>query len=91
MIDARGVIAAAADHEAGAGRYAFSAIVAPGTYTLRAGAIDPLGRQGSVERPFDARITVAEGVSLSDLILAPPPARPGDALEPFIDRISAPG
>ena len=39
--------------------------------------------------PFDARITVAEGVSLSDLILAPPPARPGDALEPFIDRISA--
>jgi VWFA-related protein len=89
LIDARGVIAAAADREVVAGRYAFSAMVAPGTYTLRAGAIDPLGRQGSVERPFTARITVAEGVSLSDLILAPPPARPGDALEPFIDRISA--
>ncbi len=63
LIDARGVIAATAAQEAGAGRYAFSAIVAPGTYTLRAGAIDPLGRQGSVERPFNARITVAEGVS----------------------------
>jgi VWFA-related protein len=90
LIDTRGVIAAAADHEAGAGRYAFSAIVAPGSYTLRAGAIDPFGRQGSVERPFDARITVAEGVRLSDLILAPPPARPGDALEPYVDRVSAP-
>jgi VWFA-related protein len=89
LIDARGVIAATAAHEAGAGRYAFSATVAPGPYTLRAAAIDPLGRQGSVERPFDARLTVAEGVRFSDLILAPPPARPGDALEPFIDRISA--
>lgn len=88
LIDARGVIAAAADHEAAAGRYAFSAIVAPGTYTLRAGAIDPLGRQGSVERAFDARLTVAEGVRVSDLILALP-ARPGDPLEPYIDRVSA--
>ncbi|MDO8680317.1 MAG: VWA domain-containing protein [Acidobacteriota bacterium] len=87
LIDARGVIATTAAREAGAGRYAFSAIVAPGLYTLRAGAIDPLGRQGSVERPFDARVTVAERVSLSDLILAPLPARPGDALEPFVDRV----
>ena len=89
VIDARGVIAATAAREVGAGRYAFSAIVAPGTYTLRAGAIDPLGRQGSVERPFDARMTAAEGVRVSDLILAPPPARPGDALEPYVDRVSA--
>ena len=88
LIDSRGVIAATAGHEAGAGRYAFSAVVAPGLYTLRAGAIDPFGRQGSVERPFDARVTVAERVSLSDLILAPLPARPGDALEPFIDRVT---
>jgi len=88
LIDSRGVIAATAGHEARGGRYAFSAVVAPGMYTLRAGAIDPLGRQGSVERPFDARVTVAERVSLSDLILAPLPARPGDALEPFIDRVS---
>lgn len=88
LIDARGVIAATAGREAGTGRYAFSAIVAPGPYTLRAGAIDSLGRQGSVERPFDARTTVAEGVSLSDLILAPLPAQPGDALEPFVDRVS---
>lgn len=89
LIDARGVIAAAADHEAPAGRFAFSAIVAPGTYTLRAAAIDPLGRQGSVERLFDARIAVAEGVRLSDLILAPPQPRSGDALEPYVDRVSA--
>lgn len=89
LIDARGVIAATAAQAAGAGRFAFSAIVAPGIYTLRVGAIDPLGRQGSVERPFDARISAAEGVRFSDLFLAPLPARPGDALEPYVDRVSA--
>ena len=88
LIDSRGMIAATAGHESGAGRYAFSTVVAPGLYTLRAAAIDPLGRQGSVERPFDARVTVADRVSLSDLILAPLPARPEDALEPFIDRVT---
>jgi VWFA-related protein len=88
LIDARGVIAASAGREVDAGRYAFSAVVPPGKYTLRAGAIDPLGRHGSVERPFDARIAVIEGVRVSDLILAPMPSRPGDALEPLIDRVS---
>ena len=88
LIDGRGVIAATARQEAAGGRYAFSAVVAPGTYTLRAGAIDSLGRQGSVERPFDVRSLVAEGISISDLILAPPPANAGDALKPFVDRVS---
>jgi hypothetical protein len=60
----------------------------PGPYTLRVAAIDPVGRQGSVERPFDARVVVAEGVRVSDLILAPPPARPDDRLEPSIDRLT---
>ena len=88
LIDARGVITATARHEAGGGRYAFSAVVPPGTYTLRAGAIDALGRHGSVERPFDLRPIVFDGISVSDLILAPPPLNAGDALEPFVDRVS---
>jgi VWFA-related protein len=90
LIDERGVIAATAGREVEAGRYAFSAVVPEGKYVLRVGAIDPLGRQGSVERPFVARLAVAEGVRVSDLILAPVPAQPGDALEPLIDGVSGP-
>lgn len=89
LIDARGVIAATAAREIETGRYAFSAVVPPGPYTLRVGAIDPLGRQGSVERPFDARIALVQGVRVSDLILAPLPDRAGDPLEPVIDRVSS--
>jgi hypothetical protein len=89
LIDARGVIAATAGREA-VGRYAFSAVVPPGRYTLRVGAIDPLGRQGSVERSFDARITVADGVRVSDLILAPVPSQADEPLEPVIDRVTSP-
>jgi VWFA-related protein len=89
LIDARGVIAATAGREA-AGRYAFSAVVPPGRYTLRVGAIDPLGRQGSVERSFDAHITLADGVRVSDLILAPVPSQPDAPLEPVIDRVTSP-
>lgn len=88
LIDARGVIAATAGHESPTGRYAFSAAVPEGGYTLRVGALDSLGRQGSVERPFEARLTESRGVRVSDLMLAPPPARPRDPLEPLVDRVS---
>jgi VWFA-related protein len=90
LIDARGVIAATASREAGGGHYAFSTVVPPGSYTLRVAAIDPLGRHGSVERPFVARVTAAGGVRISDLILAPVPPRPNDPLQPFVDRVSGP-
>lgn len=87
LIDERGVIAATAAREIETGHYAFSAVVPPGRYTLRAAAIDSFGRQGSVERPFEARLTMAGGVRISDLMLAGGTAGPGEALEPLIDRV----
>ena len=56
LIDPAGVIAATAAQESRAGQYAFSAVVPEGRYTLRAAAIDAMGRQGSVERDFLARL-----------------------------------
>ena len=88
LIDSAGVIAATATHQAREGRYSFSAVVPPGTYVLRAAAIDPLGRQGSVERAFRVQPGAANQLHVGDLMLAPPPASPSDPLEPFIDRVS---
>ena len=88
LIDSAGVIAATAAHQAREGRYSFSAVVPPGTYVLRAAAIDPLGRQGSVERAFRVQPGAANQLHVGDLMLAPPPASPNDPLEPFIDRVS---
>ena len=89
LIDGRGVIAATEVRDAASGRHAFSAVVPAGPYILRVGAIDPLGRQGSVERIFDGRLLEVEGVRLSDLILAPAPSRPADPLQPLIDRVTS--
>ena len=88
LIDGAGVIAATAAHQAQRGRYSFSAVVPSGTYVLRAAAIDPLGRQGSVERAFRVRPGAANQLHVGDLMLAPPPATQKDPLEPFIDRVS---
>ena len=87
LVDAGGVIAATAVHDAADGRYSFSATVPAGGYTVRVGAIDALGRNGSVERPFEARVVAARGVRVSDLMLAPPPVAPRDPLQPRVDRI----
>ena len=88
LVDDAGVIAATAAQQAHDGRYSFSAAVAPGTYVLRAAAIDPLGRQGSVERAFRVIAGAANEVHVGDLMLAPPPAAAGGRLEPFVDRVS---
>ena len=88
LIDSAGVIAATAAHQARDGRYSFSAVVPPGADVLRAAAIDPLGRQGSVERAFRVQPGAANQLHVGDLMLAPPPASPKDPLEPFIDRVS---
>ena len=88
LIDGAGVIAASAAHQAREGRYSFSAVVRPGTYVLRAAAIDPLGRQGSVERAFRVQPAAANQLHVGDLMLAPPPSSPRDPLDPFIDRVS---
>jgi VWFA-related protein len=89
LIDERGVIAATSAHAADAGTYAFSAVVPPGHYLLRAAAVDAFGRQGSVERTFSAQIPAKDGVRVSDLILAHVPARPDAPLQPVIDRAPA--
>lgn len=86
LIDAAGVISAAATHETTDGRYAFSSVVPEGRYTLRAAAIDAMGRQGSVERAFDARLEGTSELRVGDLMLAPAPATPSALLVPIVDR-----
>jgi len=88
LVDGAGVIAATATHQARDGRYSFSAVVPAGTYTLRAAAIDPFGRQGSVERMFRVQPAAANELHLGDLMLAAPPASANDPLEPFVDRVT---
>jgi VWFA-related protein len=88
LVDSAGVIAATATQQTRDGRYSFSAAVAPGTYVLRAAAVDALGRQGSVERAFRVAAGAANAVHVGDLMLAPPPIAAGDPLEPFVDRVS---
>ena len=88
LVDGASVIAATATHQARDGRYSFSALVAAGTYTLRAAAIDPFGRQGTVQRMFRVESAADNELHLGDLMLAAPPASATDPLEPFIDRVS---
>jgi VWFA-related protein len=86
LIDAAGVIAATATIESPSGQYAFSCVVPEGRYTLRAAAIDPLGRQGSVERVFSARLGGTARLRVADLMLAPVPMTPAAPLSPIVDR-----
>jgi len=88
LIDGAGVIAATATIESASGRYAFSCVVPEGRYTLRAAAIDPLGRQGSVERVFSARLGGSTRLRVADLMLAPLPGTPAAPLSPIVDHAS---
>ena len=88
LVDAGGVIAATATIESPSGRYAFSCVVPEGRYTLRAAAIDPLGRQGSVQRVFPARLGGTTRLRVADLMLAPVPGTPAAPLSPIVDRAS---
>ena len=85
LLDTQNVIAASATHVAASGRHAFSAIVPPGDYTLKVAGIDPLGRRGSVERGFEARLGAAGQLRVSDLLVAAAPASPEDPLHPAVD------
>ncbi|HEX4912738.1 MAG TPA: VWA domain-containing protein [Vicinamibacterales bacterium] len=88
LIDGNGVIAATATHQSREGRYSFSTVVPAGTYELRAAAIDPLGRQGSVARAFRVQPGAANELHVGDLMLAPLPAAANAPLEPFVDRVT---
>lgn len=85
LLDARNVVAASATEVAPYGRHAFSMVVPPGDYTLKVAGIDPLGRKGSVERGFEARLVQVGAVRVSDLLVASAPASPDDPLQPTID------
>jgi hypothetical protein len=89
LIDGKGVIVSSAAHPAPGGRHAFSAVLPAGEYTLRAAAIDSLGRRGLVVRPFVAAVRSHDGVRISDVIVAPQPASAGAALDPVVDGLRA--
>ena len=55
----------------------------PGEYTLRIAAVDDTGRGGSVHHSINARYTKGpSGITISDLILVPQPASPGETPRP---------
>ncbi|MGQ0736129.1 MAG: VWA domain-containing protein, partial [Acidobacteriota bacterium] len=90
LTDGAGVIAASGAHQTPAGRHAFSTVVPAGSYTLRVGGIDPLGRRGLVQRSFAAAVDRLSAVRVSDLILAPVPVPATAVLQPLVDRVTDP-
>lgn len=86
LVDERNVIAASGVHRSESGSYAFSAVVPPGNYTLKVAAIDRLGRRGSAQRPFVARLAGAGGLQVSDLLLGEVPDPPEAPVRPVVDR-----
>ena len=87
LVDTRGVIVASGALRSETGRHAFTTRVGAGSYTLRVGGIDALGRRGLVERTFTAAVRQQGGVQISDLILAPVPSGPDAPLHPVVDRV----
>jgi VWFA-related protein len=90
LVDSRGIVVASGAHRVSDGRRAFTTRIAPGNYTLRVGGIDPLGRRGVVQRSFRAALSLKEGISVSDLIVARGAAPPGLPLDPIVDRVNDP-
>jgi VWFA-related protein len=89
IVDEGGVVATSATHHSDSGTYAFEAALHEGRYTLRAAAIDPAGRAGSLEHPLDIRLPTAGAVRISDLMLAEKPAASGAPLRSIVDRTSS--
>jgi VWFA-related protein len=87
LVNDAGVIAASGSDPAPEGRFSHAVSVAPGRYTLKVAAIDATGRQGSVERAFDARLHGAGSLGISDLTLTD--SEPGHALRPIVARANA--
>jgi VWFA-related protein len=86
LVDGKGIVASSGAHRVADGHRAFSTRVPPGSYTLRVGGIDPLGRRGVVQRTFRALLPTFSGVRMSDLMVAPVPAAPQTPLDPIVDR-----
>ena len=54
--------------------FAGAVVLDPGVYSLTVAAVDDEGRRATVEHGFEARVTSAGQLRLSDLMLAEPPA-----------------
>ncbi len=83
------VIVASGAGTAEHGRFALSALVPAGRYTVKVAAIDGLGRRGSVARSVVAGLRAIDGIEVSDLMLAEPPRAAGDPLRPIVERTKA--
>jgi VWFA-related protein len=87
VINDAGVIASSGSDPAVEGRFTQVVSLPPGRYSLRVGAIDSTGRQGSVERVVDARLIGADGIGLSDLTITE--SAPGQPLRPVVASAAA--
>jgi tetratricopeptide (TPR) repeat protein len=69
--------------------YVTSISLDPERYTLKMAAIDRQGRVGSVEHSFQAKLSSAEGLEWSDLLLLDPSSN--DAANPVVSSLTSPG
>ena len=67
--------------------YTVAEVVDPGSYTLKLAATDATGRRGSVEHPVVARLASAEGLEVSDLLVADRPQQGGGAWRPAVEAV----
>ena len=65
-------------------KYVGAAIAAPGTYTLKVAVVDEIGKRGSVERTFNARINGFGQLRATDLLIADNSARGMAGLPPAV-------
>lgn len=89
MMDESGRIAARGAERTTSPRYAATATIKPGTYTLRVAAIDSSGRRGSVERRVSATLISSRDFRMGDLLLAEPGELRGVPSRPTIIGASA--
>lgn len=82
LVNDRGVVVWSGGGPTDTGRYMVPVGLSPGRYLLKAAGVEPGGRQGSVERRFEARLTTTGEIRVSDLILA----EPSDVLIPSVVR-----
>jgi hypothetical protein len=82
LVNDKGVVVASGGGTTDTGRYTFPVAVPPGRYMVKAAGVEVGGRQGSVERRFEARLGEKGEIRTSDLILA----EPVDALIPTVVR-----
>lgn len=73
IVDEKGVVVTSSTARSTTGRHVFPAVLPTGRYLLRAAALGPTGREGTVEHVLQARLpSEATGMQWSDLALGEP-------------------